>query len=183
MGIIPGKITGLVALSDYSALFQNNSDSMFDSVKFGVSVVSKEGFAVFGKEKLHYNYAWTYNIQPETEKEEKEVSEALMEKIGKTAHLEAFIPRYVNQAIIFTGDDMGGDRAMTMTLLYIVIAIMAFVFGITISNTIRKEAGVIGTPSGFRVYQMGTDAALYDHAGSGDDCRSPCGKHSGLYGV
>ena len=26
------KITGLVALSDYSALFQNNSDSMFDSV-------------------------------------------------------------------------------------------------------------------------------------------------------
>ena len=68
------KITGLVALSDYSALFQNNSDSMFDSVKFGVSVVSEEGFAVFGKEKLHYNYAWTYNIQPETEKEEKEVS-------------------------------------------------------------------------------------------------------------
>ena len=30
-------------------------------------------------------------------------------------------------------------------LLYIVIVIMAFVFGITISNTIRREAGVIGT--------------------------------------
>ena len=30
------KITGLVALSDYSCLFQNNNDSMFDSVKFGV---------------------------------------------------------------------------------------------------------------------------------------------------
>ena len=30
-------------------------------------------------------------------------------------------------------------------LLYIVMAILAFVFGITISNTIRKEAGVIGT--------------------------------------
>lgn len=150
------KITGLVALSDYSALFQNNSDSMFDSVKFGVSVVSEEGFAVFGKEKLHYNYAWTYNIQPETEKEEKEVSETLMEKIGKTAHLEAFIPRYVNQAIIFTGDDMGGDLAMTMTLLYIVIAIMAFVFGITISNTIRKEAGVIGTlrASGYTRWEL-----------------------------
>lgn len=35
---------------------------------------------------------WTYNIQPETEKEEKEVSEALMEKIGKTAHLGSFYP-------------------------------------------------------------------------------------------
>ena len=34
---------------------------------------------------------------------------------------------------------------MVITLLYIVIVIMAFVFGITISNTIRKEASVIGT--------------------------------------
>ena len=34
---------------------------------------------------------------------------------------------------------------MVVMLLYIVIVIMAFVFGITISNTIRKEAGVIGT--------------------------------------
>ena len=32
-----------------------------------------------------------------------------------------------------------------MILLYIVMVIMAFVFGITTSNTIRKEAGVIGT--------------------------------------
>ena len=30
-------------------------------------------------------------------------------------------------------------------LLYIIIVIMAFVFGITTSNTIAKEAGVIGT--------------------------------------
>ncbi len=43
------------------------------------------------------------------------------------------------------GDDMGSDRAMIIVLLYIIIVIMAFVFGITISNTIRREAGVIGT--------------------------------------
>ena len=30
-------------------------------------------------------------------------------------------------------------------LLYIVIVIMAFVFGVTVSNTITKEANVIGT--------------------------------------
>ena len=29
---------------DYSALFSNNNDSMFDSVKFGVSVVCPEEF-------------------------------------------------------------------------------------------------------------------------------------------
>ncbi len=33
------KICGLVALPDYSALFENNSDTMFDAIKFGVAVV------------------------------------------------------------------------------------------------------------------------------------------------
>lgn len=139
------KITGLVALSDYSALFQNNNDSMFDSVKFGVGVVTPEEFETLSQEKLQYNYAWIYNKQPENEKEEKKFSEDLMEDIGNVVTLETFVPRYLNQAIIFTGDDMGGDKAMVVMLLYIVIVIMAFVFGITISNTIRKEAGVIGT--------------------------------------
>ena len=55
------------------------------------------------------------------------------------------MPQFQNQSICFTGDDMGSDRAMMVMLLYIVMAILAFVFGITISNTIRKEAGVIGT--------------------------------------
>ena len=65
--------------------------------------------------------------------------------MGKVITLESFVPRYQNQAIKFTGDDMGGDKAMMIVLLYIVIVIMAFVFGITTSNTITKEAAVIGT--------------------------------------
>lgn len=139
------KITGLVALSDYSCLFQNNNDSMFDSVKFGVSVVTEEEFDSLNQDKLQYNYSWIYDQKPETEKEEKEVSEDLMEDLGEIVTLESFVPQYLNQAITFTGDDMGGDKAMVIMLLYIVMVIMAFVFGITISNTIRKEAGVIGT--------------------------------------
>ena len=139
------KITGLVALSDYSCLFQNNNDSMFDAVKFGVSVVTEEEFDSLNQEKLQYNYSWIYDEKPKTEKEEKEVSEDLMEDMGKIVTLEAFVPRYLNQAITFTGDDMGEDKAMMIMLLYIIMVIMAFVFGITISNTIRKEAGVIGT--------------------------------------
>ena len=139
------KITGLVALSDYSCLFQNNNDSMFDSVKFGVSVVTPEEFDTLDQDKLQYNYSWIYDRQPKTEKEEKDVSEELMENIGEIVTLEAFVPRYLNQAITFTGDDMGSDKAMMIILLYIVIVIMAFVFGITISNTIRRESGVIGT--------------------------------------
>lgn len=139
------KITGLVALSDYSCLFQNNSDSMFDAVKFGVGVVTPEEFDTLNQDKLQYNYSWKYEQEPTDEVEEKEISEDLMEETGKIVSLESFVPRYTNQAITFTGEDMGGDKAMMIMLLYIIMVIMAFVFGITISNTIRKEAAVIGT--------------------------------------
>ena len=139
------EITGLVALSDYSALFQNNNDTMFDSVKFGVCIVTEEEFSTLDQGKLQYNYAWTYNEPPKDEKEEKDVSEDLMKDIGKVVTLESFVPRYQNQAIRFTGEDMGSDKAMMVVLLYIVIVIMAFVFGLTTSNTITKEAAVIGT--------------------------------------
>ena len=139
------KITGLIALSDYSALFQNNNDTMFDAIKFGVAIVTKEEFSSFSESQLTYNYVWKYNKKPQTENQEKKKAEELMEDISKDITLESFIPQYLNQAIHFTGDDMGGDKAMVIVLLYIVMVIMAFVFGITTSNMIRKEAGVIGT--------------------------------------
>lgn len=139
------KVTGLVALSDYSCLFQNNNDSMFDAVKFGVSIVTPKGFETLNQDKLQYSYSWQYDKAPKNEQQEKKRADKFMETLGKEVSLEAFVPRYQNQAINFTGDDMGSDKAMMIVLLYIVIVIMAFVFGITISNTIRKEAGVIGT--------------------------------------
>lgn len=74
---------------------------------------------------VQYNYAWTYNEKPQTELEEKNVSEDLMKAMGKVVTLENFVPQYQNQAIIFTGDDMGSDKAMMIMLLYIIIVIMA----------------------------------------------------------
>ncbi len=138
-------VTGLIALSDYSCLFSNNNDSMFDSVKFGVSVVTEAEFDSFDENELNYSYSWKYDKKPVNDSEEKQMSEDLMKKISSEASLEDFVPCYLNQAIQFTGEDMGGDRAMMIALLYIVIVIMAFVFAITISNTINKEANVIGT--------------------------------------
>lgn len=138
-------VTGLVALSDYSCLFQNNNDSMFDAVKFGVSIVTPKAFETLNQDKLQYSYSWLYDKAPKDERQEKILADKFMEALGKEVPLEAFVPRYQNQAIKFTGNDMGSDRAMIIVLLYIIIVIMAFVFGVTISNTIRKEAGVIGT--------------------------------------
>lgn len=139
------KVTGLVAFPDYSALFQDNNDAMFDAVKFGIGAVTKEGFSKFPSDELVYNYSWKYITPPASKEEEKELSDRLMEDIADEVYLEDFLPRYINQAIQFTGEDMGGDRAMMLILLYIMIVIIAFVFVITINDTIAREAAVIGT--------------------------------------
>lgn len=138
-------VTGLVALPDYSCLFENNTDMMFDSLTFCVAVMTDAGFESLGEDHLHYAYAWKYDKEPLDEREEKEVSDDFMKAIAENAIITNFIPRYANQAIQFTGEDMGGDKAMFILFLYIVVVIIAFVFAITTSNTIAEEASVIGT--------------------------------------
>lgn len=59
--------------------------------------------------------------------------------------MDNYIPRYLNQAITFSIEDIGGDEAGTMVMCYMMIALIAFIFAVTISNTITAEAGVIGT--------------------------------------
>ncbi|MDD6769454.1 ABC transporter permease [Inconstantimicrobium porci] len=140
------KITGLVALSDYSALFSDNSDMMFDAVKFGTAVMTKEGAEEFyDKSRVHYNYSWKYDKKPADDIDEKKMSDDFTKVVNRNVVLNGYTPAFLNQAIHFTGNDMGGDKSMMLTLLYILIAIMAFVFAITTSNTIVNESSVIGT--------------------------------------
>lgn len=138
-------ISGIVALSDYSTLYQNASDMMFDNDKFGVGVMTDAGFATLRENHLHYNYSWSYDTAPEDDAEAKDMAEDLMPILAENGMLTNFLPEYLNQAIIFAGDDMGGDMSMILAFLYIVIVILAFVFSITISNNITREANVIGT--------------------------------------
>ena len=138
-------ITGLVALPDYSALFQDNNDSMFDSIQFGVGVVSPDGFEAVSQDNLQYCYAWRYPDEPADETEEDQRSAEFLKKLSSIVRLEDYVPRYQNQAITFTGEDMGSDKVMMEVLLYIIIVIIAFVFAVTIKDTIRKESAVIGT--------------------------------------
>lgn len=144
------RICGIVALSDYSTMSQNNNDIMFDATKFGVGVITDQRFAEMGTGELFYSYAWKYDKKPESEEAEKERSDELAEKISDQAggyglELKVFLPQYANKAIQFAGEDMGSDQPMIICLLYVLILIMAFVFAVTIGHTIGKEAGVIGT--------------------------------------
>ena len=96
-------------------------------------------------------YAWKYNDgMPDDEKEEKKLADDLLKTVYTQAMMngitvDTFIPRYQNQAINFTGEDIGSDTEMMKWFEYIVIVILAFIFAVTISNTLTKEASVIGT--------------------------------------
>jgi len=68
-------ISGLVALPDYSCLFKNNSDMMFDSINFGVGVMTEDGFEKLNSKSISYNYAWKYNNAPLNDVEENQLSE------------------------------------------------------------------------------------------------------------
>lgn len=148
------KVTAFIALVNYSTLYEKPTDSMFDAIYFDVAMVTDEGFDRINK-NIHYNYAWIYEKRPEDEVEEKALSENVMSAlISQTVvnseendefKIEGFLPNYTNQAIHFATNDMGGDKAMAGILLYILVTVLAFIFAITISNTITKESSVIGT--------------------------------------
>ncbi len=138
-------VTGLVALSDYNALFSNNNDTMFDAVKFGVAVAAEEGSSALASRSCSNSYSWCYDTSPADTAEEADAATELMKAVSREASLTSFIPCYLNQAIQYTAEDLGNDRIMMIVLLYILIVIFAFVFALTTSSTIIREAGTIGT--------------------------------------
>lgn len=139
------NIRGFVAFSDYSALFKNTTDMMFDAKKFTIACVTDNAFEKLGNEHLIYNYAWRNNDQNLSDTKKSDKGDEIKDVLAKSGMLTDFIKATDNQAIIFTGDDIGGDRIMVITMLYIIMAVLAFIFGITTRNTIEKEAGTIGT--------------------------------------
>ena len=139
------RVSGLVALTDYSALFKNNTDMMFDAKQFTVALLSDIDFDVIQPGEMKYCYSWTNDDRALSADECKQKAEDIMDWLSGRAILTDFLRRADNQAIQFTGADMGGDKALITTLLYVDMAVMAFIFAVTTSNTIEQEAAVIGT--------------------------------------
>jgi putative ABC transport system permease protein len=143
------EVVGLIAYVNYSTLHEKSTDMMLDSLKFDVAMVTEDGFDRLGK-SIHYAYAWTYDSTPADDIEEKQKSDDFMkalltQTVVADDELEDYVPRYANPAINFATEDMGSDVAMSGVLLDILIIVIAFVFAITISNTIAKESSTIGT--------------------------------------
>jgi len=166
-------VSGLIAGVNYSTLYDKNTDSMFDALAFDMGYVTEEAFDSFDA-GVHYNYAWMYDneklgehaIDPAASREDREAKERILSDNFMTAlvtqsvvnenELKDYVPRYANKAVSFARDDLSGDEVMAGILLYILIVMIAFIFGVTISSTITKEASAIGTlrASGYTKSEM-----------------------------
>ncbi len=143
------EIVGLIAYVNYATLHEKSTDMMFDALKFDVAMVTQEGFDRCHK-SIHYTYAWKYDKAPADDIEEKQLSDDFLKIVFTQAvmngySVEEYLPAYANSAIHFATDDMGSDESMGGVLLDILIVIIAFIFAITISNTMVKESQAIGT--------------------------------------
>ncbi|MCR5703267.1 MAG: ABC transporter permease [Eubacterium sp.] len=139
------KVVALVSLSDYTSMFKKNSDIMFDAHNFGVAMVTNQGMERIASSKIHYNYSYFFNDKNMNEEERREASGKVVQAIAKEGQLANYILADDNASIQFAPEDVGSDRGMIIVLLYILIAIMAFVFAVIIAHNIDKDSQVIGT--------------------------------------
>ncbi len=59
--------------------------------------------------------------------------------------IKNYSAKYTNKSIVYAQEDGGSDKASVMLMIYIIMVVIAFLFAVTTSNTITKEANVIGT--------------------------------------
>ncbi len=143
------EVSGLIAYVNYATLHEKSTDLMFDAITFDVAMVTKEGWERLNG-TCHYNYAWRYDKRPADDVDEKEMSDDFLDDLYKEVitsgnQVEDYTPAYANPAITFATDDMGSDLAMGGVILDVLIVIIAFIFAVTISNTVKKESMTVGT--------------------------------------
>ena len=143
------EVVGLLSYINYTSMHENNNDLMFDAFGFNVAMVTPESFETLGT-RIHYSYAYFYDVKPSGKVAQADYAEKFMKALITQSvvfdnDIEDFLPECYRQASNFAPSDVDGDATGTEILCYILIAVIAFIFAITISNTIDKEASVIGT--------------------------------------
>jgi len=143
------EVVGLLSYVHYLTLHENNTDLMFDAFGFDVAMVTGDAFDNL-RSRLHYNYAYKYDNHPADKVEKADYADNMLkclitQTLVNDNEIDDFLPEYLRQATNFAPTDLESDSAGTSIMCYILIGVIAFIFAITISNTIEKEASVIGT--------------------------------------
>ena len=146
-------VSGIMSLSDYQAMFEKNTDFVFNAQTFSVAQVSPQGFASLKSPNCAYTYSFIINDRSLTDAQRTDFEQDMLDVLeDNSVALSEFLDRDANNGIGYAEDDIDGDSVMWMTLMYLLIAILAFVFVVLTSSTIDEESAIIGTllASGYR---------------------------------
>ena len=145
----PYTVSGILTLPDYQALFEKNSDFVFNALTFCVAEVSAAGFEELGHTATvapSYTYAFVLNDRTMPLIDRVDLERSIAEEL--TSHgaiLSDLIDADSNLGITYAAEDTTGDQLMWEVMLFIIVIIMAFVFVILTASTIEEESAVIGT--------------------------------------
>ncbi len=78
------KVVGTIAAPDYTSLFQNNSDLVFNSITFDIGFMTQEGWDTL-KGSRKFEYAFLYDQALANDKEQKALADEAMQKIAVLA--------------------------------------------------------------------------------------------------
>jgi len=142
------EIVGLIWLPDYTSPYKNNSDMIMDASHFGVALVSPSAFDSFPNERVTKGYAYRFHNRELSESEQFDLSADIRNTLVRNGvPLTSFLTADENQALTFVYDDLGTDVPMMKGFLFVMMAILAFIFAIIIDHTITSDAGAIGALS------------------------------------
>ncbi len=139
-------LSGIMSLSDYQALFEKNTDFVFNAQTFTVAQVSESGFSAFKPDTCTYTYSFTADDRTLDDSARASLERDILDTLqDENVSLADFVDKDANNGIGYAEDDLESDRVMWVVMLYILIAILAFVFAVLTSSIVEEESAVIGT--------------------------------------
>lgn len=121
-----------INLDDYKTSDDMDFDDMYNQIYKIVDAVSDA--------KL-YDCSQIYRDLPSL----KKITDKFSIDDSGILNIKDYSAKYTNKSIMYAREDSGSDKATMMLMTYIIMVVIAFLFAVTTSNTITKEANVIGT--------------------------------------
>lgn len=149
-------LSGICTLPDYSALFEDPGDFMFDALTFCVGELTPAGFDSLDS-PITYTYAYRADANDLTREEQSNLLEDIADALADNGTMAiSLMTADSNSAIHYAGEDVRHDQIMWEVMLVLIITIMAFVFVIITGANIEAESAVIGTllASGYRKREL-----------------------------
>lgn len=139
-------VTGTVSLPDYSSLFMNNTDLVMNTAHFGVGIVADESFDELKNSNMTARYSYRFEDRTLSLNQKSEKAEEMMKYLAGTGNIPSeFLRADQNQSITFLEMDIGTDEPIMKVFVYLLVALIAFIFAVLTNGTIDRESVIIGT--------------------------------------